>query len=236
MLEFLDEKINIKDAVAVCALSQFAKYIPGKFWSMLSAVLLAKRVGIPVEKSTLSQVLGLFLFVLSGAFFSFGTFFIVPSKIFLYASIIMFIFCIIVLHPKILVNATNFVLKKMKREEINFNLSMKNILILFLLYLLIWLSHNLGAFFLVKSIFDLKFKMLHRFIGINSCAVLTGFLAFFVPGGLGIRESILSLGLKKLIQPAYAVIVSLVLRMWIVFCILIFGLIASIKFIKKNLK
>ena len=55
-------------------------------------------------------------------------------------------------------------------------------------------------------------------IGVSAAGYLAGFLAVFVPGGLGVREGVYALLLALYIPPSIAVAVAVLSRLWLTLC------------------
>jgi uncharacterized membrane protein YbhN (UPF0104 family) len=71
------------------------------------------------------------------------------------------------------------------------------------------------AFFLfVKSLAPVRWGQFPAMMGIYAAAWTVGFLSMLAPGGLGIREGVLSLLLSAYLPPATATLVALLSRIW----------------------
>ncbi len=236
-LHILNIKIKFKELLAINTISQITKYIPGKIWSPASAVILTTKLGVPIEQSISAQVFLTFLYIFSASILSLIPILIFFSKtnLFLLALIISLI-CFITLHPSIFNKIINLISLKLRKKTINVNFSYKDILYLFFLFILSLFFHNLGCFIMLKAFFWnlIKFKQIWIFIGINTAALLIGFISL-LPGGLGVRESITFLGLKSLFPTSIAVLMSLLIRLWVIGYISLFFFIFGLKFLKKYL-
>lgn len=75
---------------------------------------------------------------------------------------------------------------------------------------------GLGFFCLVNSITYLPLQNLLAVVGVYTLAHFLGFVAFFAPAGLGIREGTLVLFLQFYFPLNAAILISLLTRVWTV--------------------
>jgi len=84
-----------------------------------------------------------------------------------------------------------------------------------LLYLGIWLLQGSG-FFLLSSSFlpSHTVKIWGKIVGYYSLSWLGGFAVFFLPAGLGVRETGLFFLLKKIMPEENAILLPFIVRLW----------------------
>lgn len=225
ILQSMGESITLKKCMGIIAVSQFGKYIPGKVWVFLGRMYLAKRKGISERKTVTSMLLQTGLLVISAAImflvsFGFCKGTVLPNKI--YWALFLIPVGLIVLYPPIFTNIINFFLKRLKREIIEIKIGYIEILGLLILYCFVWLFQGIGFYFLIKSFYPVEFAIFLPLIGTYIIAWLIGFLSFITPGGLGVREGIMSFLLKFYLPFSIAIIVTLLARIWITIGELIF--------------
>ena len=83
-----------------------------------------------------------------------------------------------------------------------------------LLFICNWLVVGVGFYMLVCSIYPVPASQFLYVAGIDGLSCIIGILAVFTPSGLGVREGIILLGLGLIMPKEYAVIISLVTRLW----------------------
>lgn len=225
ILRGLDAELSLKRAIQIISVSNLGRYIPGKVWAFLGQVYLAKRDDIPAHKTLVSVLLSTILIILSAALiFSASLAFLVkkglPNQI--YLALIFIPLCFIALHPRTLARIVNWGLKRLKRESIEFNFDYARILRLLGVYCVSWIAQGACFFFLIKSFYPITISAFFPLLGINSIAWIVGFLSFFVPGGLGIREGIQSFFLKFYIPLPIGIIAALLYRIWAIIGMIIF--------------
>jgi len=108
----------------------------------------------------------------------------------------------------------HFISRKVFRTDILFKFSFFQFLRFLLTYLLLWGCCGLAFFLFVKSLSPLGWHQFPAMMGIYATAWTVGFLSVVTPGGLGIREGVLSLLLSAYLPPATATLVALLSRLW----------------------
>jgi len=126
---------------------------------------------------------------------------------------------VLVVCPDLLRRAVNLGLKILKKEKITLDINSKDVIIYLLCYSVSWLLFGLAFLVFVKALAQASFSMYPSFTGAFAFSVNVGFLAIFVPGGIGVREGLLVLLLSSLF-PAFfpvpvATMISLLARLWV---------------------
>jgi len=220
-LGFFNKKISLKNSYEIMALSEMTKYIPGKIWNMLGSVYLARKKNIPALEAFSSQMFLAATQVISGAFlfFFFFAFFSKSANLWKTTLLLLPILAgIFFLHPEIFNGLLRFFSKKILKRESILNFRFSQILLLILLSFGLWLVYGIWFFVSVKAIYPLPFSLAPALICIYATSWTLGFLAFFVPSGLGIREGTLAFFLKFFVTLPAAIAISVFSRIWIIIC------------------
>ncbi len=85
-----------------------------------------------------------------------------------------------------------------------------------MIYLLVWISLGIAFFLFVKSIYPIHITQFPIIMSIFAFAWSIGFMTLITPGGLGVREGILSLLLTSCLPPATATLIALLSRIWVI--------------------
>ncbi len=127
--------------------------------------------------------------------------------------IILLAACLIVMHPRILDKLINFGLKLIKKPPVKIEFLYRDMLLFFLMYIGVWLCYSLAFYVLVKSItpIDINFW---RFSPILPMCWVVGYVMLFAPGGIGVREGMLTLTLSEYMSPEVALVIALAQRIW----------------------
>jgi len=222
--------LSFKKMYKAWFISNLGRYLPGKIWQFLGFIYLLEKEGVPKSKSFFISILAQSLSVLSGLFVS--VLFLrydFYQKIFarnFWMSFLLFIFLlwvlVIIFYPVLLDRLLNLFLRILKRDPVRLNLKSKSIFLYFLSYLGCWLLFGLAFFLFVMGISPVSLTFYFNLTGVFSGAFVLGFLAFFAPGGIGVREGIMVVFLSLYFPPPVATLISLLSRVWItlaeVFC------------------
>lgn len=249
LLMKLGGSVGLPSAIRIFAISSMGRYLPGKVWQIAGMVYLGQKEGVRAETGVWAAVLAQILAVLAGILFFFVSLIVEPQRILLpfmkslgvnnfspYWLLLPVLLVLILIHPRILKGVTNWLLRILKREPLEFNLSYIRLLSFFLLYVLSWFFYGITFYLFVSSIHPIPLTDWFVIAGSFAAAYIVGLLALFVPGGLGVREGILALFLAGLVGSGVAVAISFGQRLWFTIIELTFVLIAVIFMRRKNVK
>jgi len=213
----LGHNISFKNAFWIVSSSQIAKYIPGGIWFAVGRVYLGKSEKLKEEIVALSVVVetgltflvGILLFLLSvslsGHKFFENFLLIVP---------IFFLF-LIALYPRFLNRLMNFALGIFKRPAINLDISYSQILVLSIYFFGLWIAQIIGFYFLINAIYPIAISKIFSLAAVYTLSWMTGFIVIFAPGGLGVREGMMTLLLSPILPTPLAIAISFIARVWI---------------------
>jgi len=222
--------LSFKKMFKVWFVSNLGRYIPGKVWQFLGFIYLLEKEGVPKSRSFFISILAQSLSVLSGLFISvlflrYDFYERIFARSF-WLSFLFFFFLlwvlVIIFYPKLLDWILNLVLRILKRESVSLNLKTKSILFYFSSYFVCWLLFGFAFWMLVMGIIPVSFTSYFNLTGVFAGAFVLGFLAFFAPGGIGVREGIMVVFLSLYFPLPVATLISLLSRVWItlaeIFC------------------
>ena len=95
-------------------------------------------------------------------------------------------------------------------------MSYPQILKVVLLFMLNWMAYGFGFYMLICSICPVPLSRCLYVSGLYGLSCIAGILAVFSPSGIGVREGILAVGLGVIMDTNYAMIISIVARLWAV--------------------
>jgi uncharacterized membrane protein YbhN (UPF0104 family) len=185
--------------MAVTWLPSLGKYMPGKVASVAGVVYMLQKYKVPARIS-LSMVL-----MASGAMVIMGVMLSVPTVLWEPVQKTLpfaWVLCVVIaaaglvcLHPKVFKSAGNFVLKKLKRQQLEVVPSLKDWIFPIIATFAQYLFMGLAMWFMVRSLVPIGWGWLWFYICACALAAMAGVIAFFAPGGLGVREGILLVAL-----------------------------------------
>lgn len=210
-------KVKYKYALVSTGLYIFTKYIPGKIWIILgkasymkehARLSLTNLSGLALTYQIFSLVGGMCIGLLGILRLGFDIYFIII--IFLLAGVL-----VISLFSGILGKIAGWFAGKILKRQYHFN-SMPNpqMFKILIITLLSWLCWTVGFYFFVLAM--IPWEGISPFVGFGfPLATVWGVIAFFAPGGIGVREGILTAFLSASdLNIEYATSVSLFSRIW----------------------
>lgn len=210
--------INLLETIRIRLSSEFGKYIPGKIFSYGILLYNYENKNIPKKNIAFCSLQALLIPNLAVLIIALLSLYItdIPEinkyKFFL---IFALAFCFMILHPKILLNASNIFLRIIKKETIDTPFSFRNTINVLIINIINWFIFGLAFYFFINSITDLSFSNFLYSTGAFAISGLMGMIAFFTPAGIGIREGFLILTLSYILPTAVASIIAITCRIWI---------------------
>ncbi|HOY37662.1 MAG: flippase-like domain-containing protein [Bacteroidales bacterium] len=210
------KQVKYLDCVASEGLSIFGKYIPGKIWVILGrSAYISKRYDLN-EKEVASislnvQFVSLWSALLLGIL---GLAFIQVSWYIVLGSIALLIIFSLILFTPLFHRLFTVIMMKLLRKRFDIpQLTISSVLFVLPFSVLCWLTWCLGFWFLAISLVP---EHIPLFAGLfYALGASLGMIAIILPGGLGMREGLLSLTLIAAgLASDFSVTVSVSSRLW----------------------
>ena len=212
-----DASIGYRKAVKAYLYSILGKYIPGKVFMLLARIPPYKEEGVSADKVTVCFLLENCCTILGAALLFVVSILFFPNEVlggYKWTAFVLIAVFFVCIHPKIL-NYLLALLERVSRKKMmRIPMSYAQILKVVLLFVLNWLAYGFGFYMLVCSICPLPLSKCLYVSGIYALSCIAGILAVFSPSGIGVREGILALGLGLIMDTNYAMILSIVARLW----------------------
>ncbi len=190
--------------------SLLGRYVPGRFAAPGSFVLALKSHGFSVPVAIAASMIPFLMNFTAGAILSIPLVFYSWNDLSTPFRIISPLFLILILtsfYPPFLKRVSGLIMSKMKKEPLK-QLPPANTLLVAFLSLARYCLVALAVLMLARSIGPAGIHQLPEVAGSIAFSFIIGFLAFFAPAGIGVRESVLLLLLEPL-WPAAALVVVL---------------------------
>ena len=219
VLALFGHHISYREAWAIYFVGNLGRYIPGKVWTIAGVAYMADRSGIPAVTAGTAAVCAQAYSILS-SFVFFVLFFILRNPIVsdfnvLWILPVPVILMLVFLVPRNLERILNSVLSIMGRDAIHLGFGTATAVYITFLYFCSWIVFG-GAFWLfVSSIAGAGLFDPLVMTGAYAVAYVTGYLALLVPGGLGVREGILSILLTGTVPVGVASVVAISTRLMV---------------------
>jgi uncharacterized membrane protein YbhN (UPF0104 family) len=231
-------KVTRPAAFRVAYLSNLGRYIPGKIWQVFGMVGLAKELGVPVRVSLASFALAQLYMIPIGFMVILITLRNLETiealksvglVLYLAAGIIFLVFLILLFKPGGFNWGLNLILRLFRREMVEYNPRVRNRTITFILYMHTWIFFGLGFYFFLHALIETDLAASHS-IGIYTASYTLGYLAFISPGGLGVREAVMSAILSPILGAPVAASIALANRVWITIAEVVISLLALLTY------
>lgn len=210
-------KISISLPLAVIShgLPIFSKYIPGKMWVILGrSGIVSKRLLVNQVKVTYFSLQEQLVFIWLGLLISLHlAVHLLDSSYWILYALFLIVLTLFLFTKRIHDIALSFLNKFLKRKiEVPF-IELKKTPVLIAGCCSYWLSWMIGFYFLVKA-FSFPNLTVDVAIVFPFSSVL-GLIAVFAPGGIGIREGLMTLALLQFgITKEYAIPIAVMARIW----------------------
>jgi glycosyltransferase 2 family protein len=227
-------RLPIAPATRIWSTSELARYIPGVIWQMAGRVILVRPYGVSSGVCSASQVLELVIFLLANVLVAItcllwdgfkhlhG-----PARMWFIIAMLLVPVLLLLLHPRIFYGSANTLLTRLHKPPITSQLGFGLLagLLLWSVAGLLWQS--LAIWVVAAPPLGLEPTKWWVVAGAYCLAWCAGFLAFWAPGGLGMRELVfvtaMSFMLPKPVRAAFhdpaarvgfLAFLSVLLRLW----------------------
>jgi uncharacterized membrane protein YbhN (UPF0104 family) len=225
ILRAVNASINPIDCVRIYMICQLARYIPGKIFVFVGRIIMAERKGVAKTLSTVS-VLFEAIFSTAGAFIAMLIMYSLASDVQIdwihpWKIGVLFVIGIAALNPKlinILISKT-YKMRHKRPPDIKMpQFKYYKTVLLCLYYILLWMLMGLAFYVLVYSLIGrlASPKLAFDVACIFLFSWLAGFLCYVVPGGIGVREAVMTLSLKDFFPLPLVSIIAVVSRIWFI--------------------
>jgi hypothetical protein len=201
-------RLPLPAATRIWSLSELARYLPGKVWQFIGRVFLIRPYGVSASVCTTSQILEMTVFLLANLLVALACLVWLGIKKepqlrpFLYAAMALVPLLLLFLHPKIFYGIFDWVIKKLRQPVIEQHLRKRELLGvgIWAIVGLIWQS--LAIWIVIQDPLELQFTKWWVVAGAYCLAWCAGFLAFWAPAGLGVREAVFMVAMRVALPQA----------------------------------
>ena len=219
VLESFGYRIQFRSAWAIYFIGNLGRYIPGKVWTVAGVAYMGNKVGIPPVITGTAAVCAQAYAILSSFVFFILFFIFINTALFkagfLWAVPVPVILILIFMVPRNLERMLNVILTRLGKEEVAILLSIGTAVKITFLYLCSWFVFGFAFWLFVSSIAGAGTFNLLYLTGVYAVSYVTGYLALFAPGGIGVREGIMSILLTSVISPGVAAVVAVLSRLMV---------------------
>ena len=234
ILRGLGYRLPLAAATRIWSSSELARYIPGGIWQVVGRVYLVRPYGVSGTSCSTSQILELTIFLLANVLLAIGclTWFgfkqmHARAQGWLILIALLAPLLVALMHPKVFYGITNAILSRMGKPRVEAKLRFRLLLGLLGWAMLGLLWQSMAIWYITTKPLDLQFTKWWVVAGAYCLAWCAGFLAFWAPGGLGVREAVFVAAMQLAIPPrvrsqfadpkvleGFLAFLSVLLRLW----------------------
>ena len=229
--DYLHTKINFREAVSLYNTSALFKYIPGKIWNYAVQISLMSSKGIS-NMALIYINLACFVcfafvsFIYASGYFLFFTRTVTGGIYVLFFVLLLVLDFIFIVRNASIMNYLIIPLNRFFRMEIH-PVKIKKMIFVYtqLLQFIGYLLIGIAVYFLARGIgLEVPFNRIFAILATITLAGVLGSLAFFSPGGLGVREGVMFMMFKQFTGIETALILPVMARLLYVIVELILGI------------
>ncbi len=233
VFDLYDHKIDLKFSYLAITLANISRYIPGKVWFIAIMAWMAKEYGVSKERFVVASILTQFFNLIAASML--GVILVGGGRVDIpiWSLAIILIALIIILQPKFLHRFTVWALR-LKHASTEVPTMRFSTVVYALAIQVVALSLTGASMYLMALAFkpDVSLRALPQTIGGFCLSYFLGYISFFTPAGLGVREGSLILLLPVELSETLRATLSIAFRVWATIVEVIHSLIAFILYIR----
>jgi hypothetical protein len=195
-------RMPIPAATRIWSFSELARYLPGKVWQFIGRVFLIRPYGVSAGVCTTSQILEMAVFLLANLLVALACLVWLGIKTepklrpFLWTALALVPALLIFLHPRIFYGIFDWVIKKLRQPVIEQHLRKRELLMVGIWGIIGLVWQSLAIWLVIQEPLELQFTKWWVVAGAYCLAWCAGFLAFWAPAGLGVREAVFMMAMQ----------------------------------------
>ncbi|MDP3728623.1 MAG: lysylphosphatidylglycerol synthase domain-containing protein [bacterium] len=211
--------VPLLQALRIRTISDFARFIPGKFWFVMFRIRLCKKYNLSPAMIAVSALMEEFLNIFSTILLFIFVFIIVSHETLtsyaLYVSLSLPLFFFL-MHPLVFQWFIKLAAKLFKKEYVKSKIQYTYLLSLLSVFFLAWIILGFGFYLMSYAVYPMGIELFLPLTGVFAIAWAAGFLVIVLPGGLGLREAVLGYLLAFFFPVPIAILLSLLSRLWLI--------------------
>lgn len=211
--------VPLLQAIRIRTISDFGRFLPGKIWFVLWRIAMCKKYRIAPEIIGLSAFLEEYLNILSTILVFVVTFILVthtPLTQYALYTLALLPIAFLLLHPRLFSVFPRLLRKIFKHPEVKLSARYSAIISLLSLFFIAWIILGIGFYMMATAISPVDIDLLLPLTGVFAISWALGFIVIILPGGLGLRETVLTYLLAFFVPLPIAIILSLISRIWLI--------------------
>ena len=227
-------RLPLAPATRIWSISELARYLPGMIWQVVGRVFLIKPYGVSGSVCSTSQVLELTIFLLTNLLVSLTCLIWLGIKTdrqlrpYFYTVMALVPLLLVFLHPRVFYGIFDWVMLKLKKPAVEHRLRKRELFGLGIWAIVGLLWQSLAMWMVIHGPLQLQPTKWWVVAGAYCLAWSAGFLAFWAPGGLGVREVVFMMAMNvalpaavrhqfadRAVLSAFLAFLAVLLRLWV---------------------
>ncbi|HKY59740.1 MAG TPA: lysylphosphatidylglycerol synthase domain-containing protein [Gemmatimonadota bacterium] len=234
----LGGRLTLADAHRIWYFGNLARYVPGKVLQLAGTAYLARAKGVTPVLTVGSMVVAQLFVIVAGLVLTLvvlpGSGLPLPGGS--TAALAVAGGLAVLLLTPLFHHAHRLGLRLAGRGDAHVQVPVKTRLAMVLGYLGAWIVFGLGFALFVRSVSDPAAGSIPALAGICATGYLAGWVAVFVPGGLGVREGVYALLLAEILPGPVAAAVAILSRLWLTALELLVALLLALRYGVRDLR
>lgn len=212
LLAALGSPLPAGAAARILFIGQLGKYLPGSIWPVLAQMELGKAHGVPRSRSASASVLVMLLTLIVGLLIAVVTLPFAAGPLPYRWALLITPILLVMLYPKVLNSIIARLLKLARQAPLETPLTARALIRAFAWSVSVWIFYGLQIWILATRLGAPAGKTALIALGGFAFAWSVGFVVVFAPAGAGVRDVLLLLMLRPVLNTADATAVVLVSR------------------------
>lgn len=178
--------VPLLQALRIRTISDFARFLPGKFWFVMFRIHLCKKYKLSSAVIAVSALMEEFLNIFSTLLLFVCVFFLVTHETLTMYAFYLFLFLPIpffLLHPRVFQWFIRLIAKLFKREYVPSKIQYSYLLSLLTVFFLAWILLGFGFYLMAYAVYPLSIDFFLPLAGVFAISWAAGFLVIILPGG-----------------------------------------------------
>jgi len=227
---YIQRELNLLESIALYNTSALLKYIPGKIWTYAAQMALLSSRGISNALVVYINLISFVCFFFVSAIIAFFYYFVIqkvtpPAITVLLFALLLSLDVIFMVWNTTIINSLVIPLGRLLNIALE-PIKMKKRIFIYVQvwYFIAYAYLGVAMFFLARGIgMDIPFFNIFAITATISIAAILGYVAFFSPGGLGVREGMMFIMLRQYASMEVALILPIAARLLCIIGDLVLG-------------
>jgi uncharacterized membrane protein YbhN (UPF0104 family) len=197
--------------------SNLTKYIPGAVWQFMTAAHLSRGRGLPAVVALTSMLLHVGFSLLAALAVSAVMLPIDPAfgpLGLVWVRVAMLVVAVAAVHPALLNAGLRLVPRALHRQVLVWSGSWARGLWLLTLSVVSWIVYGVAFSLFVAALAPISMAAVLPLTAVNALSFTAGYVALLAPGGIGVRESAMTVLLAPLLPLGVAAVLAIAARLW----------------------